>query len=127
MIRHYCIVIALSFAVACSGQHSSVSEIDTAVLKAAILQNDIQLIDVRTPEEFAKGHISGAKNIGIANVNQFKKEVQILEKTKPVYLYCQAGVRSGRATTLLVELGFTKIFDYSPGYRVWKKERNTKN
>lgn len=57
-----------------------------------------QLIDVREPQEFDRGHILGARNIPVTQMRQRLIEIR---KDKPVYLYCQSGSRSARAAQLL--------------------------
>lgn len=57
-----------------------------------------QLIDVREPQEFERGHILGARNIP---VSQMRQRLVEMRKDKPVYLYCQSGTRSARAAQLL--------------------------
>jgi rhodanese-related sulfurtransferase len=79
-----------------------------------------QLIDVRTPSEFKDGHIEGAVNIDFLNEN-FDKEIQKLDKSKPVFIYCKVGGRSSKAGSKLFKMGFTPIYELSGGYDNWKK------
>ena len=79
-----------------------------------------QLIDVRTPEEFANGHIEGAKNINVLD-KSFETDVAKLDKKTPVLVYCQSGGRSGRAAKKLQEMEFQTIYDLSGGYSEWPK------
>lgn len=65
-----------------------------------------QLIDVREPQEFDKGHILGARNIPLT---QMKQRLIEMRPDKPVYLYCQSGSRSARAAQLLNKKGYTDI------------------
>jgi thioredoxin len=80
---------------------------------------NIQLIDVRTPGEYAEGFIGNAKNIDW-NGSNFATEVAKLDKTKPVYLYCLSGGRSGNAANKLNEMGFTQVFDLKGGMNAWR-------
>lgn len=75
-----------------------------------------QLIDVREPQEFEKGHILGARNIP---VTQLKQRLVELRKDKPVYLYCQSGSRSGRAAQLLHKKGYEDINQLQGGFKKW--------
>jgi len=79
-----------------------------------------QLIDVRTPEEFAKYHIQNAKNFNISNAN-FKKEIEKLDKSKPVLVYCLSGVRSKTAMQILREAGFATVYELNTGLNGWSK------
>ena len=62
-----------------------------------------QLVDVRTPSEFASGHIDGAVNIPL---NTLKERMGELDSSKPVILYCRSGQRSAQAESMLKSSGF---------------------
>lgn len=78
----------------------------------------VLLIDVRTPEEFAAGHIQGAKNINY-NDPSFAQEIKKLDTTKTALIYCLAGSRSKNAMTVFAEAGFKKIYNLSGGTMKW--------
>lgn len=88
--------------------------------KNAIKNNDTQLIDVRTHNEFRLGHINKAKNVDIFNKKAFVQYAKKLNQNKPVFLYCRSGSRSQSAAKLLVELGFKEIYDLKGGFNNWK-------
>ncbi|RYG74957.1 rhodanese-like domain-containing protein [Lentibacillus lipolyticus] len=75
-----------------------------------------QLIDVREPNEFKKGHILGARNIPLT---QLKQRLVELRKDKPVYLYCQSGTRSARAAQLLHKKGYEDLNQLKGGFKKW--------
>lgn len=75
-----------------------------------------QLIDVREPQEFKKGHILGARNIP---VTQMKQRLVEMRKDKPVYLYCQGSSRSVRAAQLLHKKKFQDINQLKGGFKKW--------
>ncbi len=77
-----------------------------------------QIIDVRTPDEYNIGHISGAENINFQD-SDFKTQLLKLDKTRPVLVYCAVGGRSGKASKMMNELGFTKIYDLDGGANAW--------
>lgn len=66
------------------------------------------LLDVRTPEEFASGHIAGAINISVDTLDQHLSEVP---KDQPVIVYCHSGNRSAQATQILQNAGYGQIYD----------------
>lgn len=78
------------------------------------------LLDVRTPEEFAEGHIDHAINVDV-NSAHFDSEIQKLDKEKTYYVYCQAGTRSSKASSRLLRNGFTNIVNLKDGYSSYKK------
>lgn len=75
-----------------------------------------QLIDVREPQEFERGHILGARNIP---VTQMKQRLIEIRKDKPVYLYCQGSSRSARAAQLLHKKGYKHIYQLKGGFKRW--------
>ncbi|NNE76091.1 MAG: rhodanese-like domain-containing protein [Pricia sp.] len=85
----------------------------------AIKGNRVQLVDVRTANEFRSGHIKNAINIDFFNATNFKKYFEELDKEKPVYVYCRSGARSLKAARRLVNMGFTQIYDLKGGYMRW--------
>lgn len=81
---------------------------------------DIVLVDVRTPGEFAEGHLKGAVNINFFGP-RFEYDIQKLPKDKTLLLYCKTGVRSARAAEMIREEGERKVFDLGGGIQAWRK------
>lgn len=75
-----------------------------------------QLIDVREPNEFEAGHILGARNIPLSQLKMRYKEIR---PDKPVYLYCQNGLRSGRAAQVLKRKGCNDLYHLKGGFKHW--------
>jgi len=105
--------------VSCNGQNLQTVDVETFE-KHLYATKAEQLIDVRTPQEFAKYHIQSAQNIDFRNPN-FKKEIEKLDKTKPVLIYCLSGARSKSALSAFREAGFTTVYDLSGGINAWSK------
>lgn len=101
-----------------SAQTSSTLDVKTYQQQLAA-QKDIQLIDVRTPEEFAGGHLQNAVNIDF-QADDFEQKIKALNKTKPVYLYCLSGGRSGKAADVLNKQGFSEVYNMKGGIMEWK-------
>jgi len=68
------------------------------------------LVDVRTPDEYNQGHLSGAKLIPVKEVEERIAEFGE-DKSRPIVVYCKRGVRSGRAEQTLIEHGFTNVLN----------------
>ena len=83
------------------------------------IENNVQLIDVRTSEEFNAGHIEGAINIDFKNEEVFYQSFQRLDKKNPVYVYCRSGNRSKKSADKLLEMGFSMVYDLKGGYIDW--------
>ncbi len=64
------------------------------------------IIDVRTPEEWATGHLDGAVRMGIADAD-FKDQLSTLDKSADYYIYCRSGNRAGQAIDIMRDMGFT--------------------
>ena len=80
---------------------------------------DAVVIDVRSPEEFANGHVPGAVNVPIQS-DDFDQRMKDLDKEKTYLVHCAAGVRSARACKKLGGV-LPKLFDFPGGMNAWKK------
>lgn len=85
-------------------------------------EEKMQLVDVRTPEEYREGHLKSAKNINVTE-DDFREKAQQLNKDEPVYLYCRSGKRSAKAAEILREMGFSEIYDMEGGFLKWEGNR----
>ncbi len=92
-----------------------------SVVELQKIDRDVQLIDVRTPEEYAEGYIKNAVNINFYD-DDFLEQMSALDKDKPVYVYCRLGGRSGKASAQLKEAGFTKVYDLEGGITKWLED-----
>jgi rhodanese-related sulfurtransferase len=88
--------------------------LDAQIFKDSIATKNIQLIDVRTPDEYKSGHIKNAKNIDFYS-SDFNVEFNKLDKEKPVYIYCRSGSRSRQSANKLADMGFKIIYDLKGG------------
>jgi rhodanese-related sulfurtransferase len=100
---------------ACGQTRKNVS---VAEAKAMIDKGGVVVVDVRTPDEYRAGHLKDAK---LANVNDagFDANIAKLDKKKPVVVYCAVGGRSARASDIMVQKGFTNVYNVSGGYNAW--------
>jgi rhodanese-related sulfurtransferase len=105
----------------CNGQESDKIKKITAEELGTALKDTIQLIDVRTPAEFNQGHVKGALNMDVTDAN-FEKDLQQLDKQKPVYIYCRSGHRSNTAAKRMEKACFNTIYDLKDGINSWDNE-----
>jgi phage shock protein E len=99
-----------------SGAVRSVSPTEAATL---IAQPGVRLLDVRTPEEYAAGHIEGAQQLDW-NAPGFAAGLAALDKSASWVVYCHSGNRSGQATALMAQEGFTDVNDVAGGIAAWE-------
>ena len=85
------------------------------------LDDKIQLVDVRTSDEFNLEHIDHAQNIDFFDEN-FSNTIDKLDKDAPVFIYCRSGKRSGQSIVEFKKVGFTKIYELKGGILNWKSE-----
>jgi rhodanese-related sulfurtransferase len=95
----------------------SLSPVD-ATLK--INREDALVLDVRTPDEFARGHIVGARHVPLADLERRLPELDKY-KVRPVILCCQSGARSATALATLKKAGFGQAFNLRGGLQEWER------
>lgn len=83
-------------------------------------KTDTQLVDVRTSGEIAQGYIANAKFMDF-NGGKFEEEIGTLSKDKPVFVYCAAGGRSGKACKMMQNMGFKEVYDLKGGMGSWRE------
>lgn len=113
-------LLGLNIQMACGQQ-----TFDNADVKgfAELIQSaNIQLLDVRTAEEFAEGHLEGALNVDINQETFLQDAKTVLETEKPVAVYCRSGRRSAKAAEILIKEGF-KVTNLEGGILAWTEEK----
>jgi rhodanese-related sulfurtransferase len=101
-------LLALLSACGAKGRYQDVGPEDLY----AHLSQDVLVVDVRTPGEFAQGHVPGARNYPVESIDSWWR---LLPKDKPVYLYCRSGNRSRQAAEYLKGKGFTNLYHVQGG------------
>lgn len=104
----------------CNGQTQKNSKlIDPVAFKKEITATpNAQILDVRTPEEYASEHLQNAQNVNWLSAD-FVANTSKYDKSKPVFVYCKSGGRSHKAAEKLAELGFTNIIELEGGILKW--------
>lgn len=97
-----------------------VKVLDKKTFKEAIVNKNVQLVDVRTRIEYNGGHIENAINIDFFDHANFNENFAGFNREQPIYLYCRSGNRSQRTAKKLAQIGFKKIYDLQGGYKAWK-------
>lgn len=119
------VVAGLFFYFSTSAQQANekvIKTIDVSGIKAEMKKHDFIILDVRTPEEFAAGHLESAVNVNYYD-KDFTQRISALNKEKKVIVYCAVGGRSGQALKKMEELGFQYVLNMKGGYNAWKTQQ----
>jgi rhodanese-related sulfurtransferase len=108
------IFIPMLFVTACSSSSSSVAKVSGPEFLNQISAAEVVIIDVRTPEEFAAGHLPNALNINVESAD-FENQIAALDKNKTYGVYCRSGNRSTVASNKMAEQGFTSVINSTAG------------
>lgn len=90
-----------------------------AVKKLLDAHEDYLLLDVRTPEEYAKGAISGSKNIPVDQIGETVSTI-IPNREQKVIVYCLSGSRSMAAVQMMMDMGYTQVYTMTSGLLAWR-------
>ncbi|MDY6242006.1 MAG: rhodanese-like domain-containing protein [Prevotella sp.] len=123
------IVSLLGLSCCANGQTDSIQTVDAPTF-AQIIRTDsaaadsqaVTLVDVRTAEEYAEGHIPDALNIDVLQDDFTQKATARLPKDRRVAVYCRSGKRSLKAAALLVKAGY-KVVNLKGGWLEWTANR----
>lgn len=111
------VLIATFVQVSCA--QTNETSLPAEKFQEAIAQPDVILLDVRTPEEYAEGHLANSININYNDEN-FAAKVDSLDKTKHYEIYCRSGKRSGASLKLMQEKGIKNVHDLKGGILEWE-------
>ncbi len=92
--------------------------VDVTEAKRRLNSREAVLIDIREPDEWQEGHVAGARHIPLGDLPARLGEVP---QDRPVLLFCRSGNRSGRATALLRERGYTRALNVVGGITAWQR------
>ena len=124
-MKNYLIISFVSFAIlfhSCTNGQTGKSQTNYSATEFAEKIKELPsapIVDVRTPDEFAKGHLQNAKNIDW-NGADFSKQTALLDKSKPVFIYCFSGRRSAAAASQMRSEGFKEVYELNGGMMKWR-------
>jgi phage shock protein E len=98
----------------CSSDSAAVTDIGPADLVEVVADGEAVVLDVRTPEEFAAGHVAGALNIDVSSPT-FDDEIAALPDDGTYVVYCRSGNRSAQAAATMVDAGFEDVYNVDAG------------
>ena len=111
------VLFVLQSCVQCSTNGGSFKRLSVEEFKEFIADSTVQLVDVRTAEEYAAGCIPGSVNIDVLKGHE--ELATTLDPERPVALYCRSGRRSENAGWVLEKLFFKNVVDLEGGYNAW--------
>jgi rhodanese-related sulfurtransferase len=110
------VVVYMTF----SSLFSKVKSINNHQATMLINKEDAVVIDTRSADEFAKGHISGSRHIPQTQIQEGKLSAIENFKSSPIIVLCETGVRSGSSANLLIKAGFSQVYNLSGGLSEWR-------
>jgi rhodanese-related sulfurtransferase len=102
----------------CSSSASGGTNMNVSEFSQKITETGVVTLDVRTPGEFAEGHIEGAQLIDFQSGN-FENEISSLDKNATYAVYCRSGNRSGQAVKVMHDAGFHNVYNLNGGVIDW--------
>ncbi len=127
LIRVLISAVLIAVVASCGLQSTTdipINNVDVNTARDLVTQNKtVIVLDVRTPEEYAIGHIEGALNINIAEAD-FSKRVSKLDRDKTYIIHCSANVKNGRSAKsleIMSSFGFDKLLNMEGGIIAWEQ------
>ncbi len=127
LIRVLISAVLIAVVASCGLQSTTdipINNVDVNTARDLVTQDEtVIVLDVRTPEEYAIGHIEGALNINIAEAD-FSKRVSKLDRDKTYIIHCSANVKNGRSAKsleIMSSFGFDKLLNMEGGIIAWEQ------
>ena len=121
IMKKYVFIFTLLSLFGCIKTNSSYVAVLSPDAYEAKLSARSLIIDVRTPEEFAAGHLENAININFFDTD-FEDQISDYKTNKKVFIYCKSGRRSGLAATKMTGLGFGRVINLKGGILAWEQD-----
>lgn len=105
----------------CQQKGGGFESLSVGDFEALIADPEVQRLDVRTVAEYSEGHIPGSININVLEEGTFETFTDsLLQKDRPVALYCRSGKRSKKAAAILGRKGY-QVYELGEGFNGWQK------
>jgi rhodanese-related sulfurtransferase len=124
MKKVFALISSLLLLVGCSTSAAGATNMNVLDFSKKITESGVVILDVRTPGEFAEGHIEGARLIDFQSGN-FESEIAGLDKEATYAVYCRSGNRSGQAVAIMHDAGFHNVYNLEGGVIDWANEGMT--
>lgn len=114
------LLLALPFLGACQHKAQSLKTLSVDDFAEVIADPAVQRLDVRTPAEYTEGHLPGSLNVNVLDPQFLQMADSLLQKDRPVALYCRSGRRSKKAADLLGKAGY-EVYELATGFQGWQQ------
>lgn len=114
------LLMFLSTLFSCQQQKGNFKSLPVEEFASIIQDEDVQRLDVRTVAEYSEGHIPATVNINVLDDSFATIADSVLQKDKPVALYCRSGKRSKKAAAILSSKGYV-VYDLDKGFNAWQE------
>jgi thioredoxin len=123
MTKFFTFLLVMVALISCESNNAQTKTIPTLEYQQLLTETkNNQIIDVRTEGEFMEEHLHNAININF-NGNDFEANIKKLDKTKPTFIYCLSGGRSGSAMEIFAKNGFKQVYNMQGGILQWKGDQ----
>jgi rhodanese-related sulfurtransferase len=122
MKKLFILALPLIMGVACTAQQTP-EDVNSAQATELMQSDEVVVLDVRTQEEWDKGHIEGAQHMDFYK-DDFDSKLAELPKDKEYVVYCHSGGRSAKTVAKMKQAGFEKVHNLQGGITAWKSEGN---
>jgi rhodanese-related sulfurtransferase len=112
------VLVGVGLLAGCGSGSSNGKALGVDDFATLVAKDGVQVIDVRTPAEYAAGHLDGAQNVDVESAD-FATQIAGLDKAKTYAVYCRSGNRSATAKKAMIDAGFTDVSDLSGGVTAW--------
>jgi rhodanese-related sulfurtransferase len=106
---------------ACAASQPAAELIDAQQAQQILQQQNVQVLDIRTPAEFADGHLAKARNLDFY-ASDFAEQLKQLDPKAPYVMYCASGRRSAEAHLQMKAMGFEQVYEIQGGYQAWQSQ-----
>ncbi|HQV60196.1 MAG: hypothetical protein IPQ25_13050 [Chitinophagaceae bacterium] len=120
-MRNVLLCLLLLPVLSCSSQTGDETRVGADAFEKLIARKDVQVLDVRTANEFKGGHIKNALQADWTDRHEFAERLKYIDKDKPVYVYCLVGSRSTSAADWMRQTGFKNVIELTGGINAWKR------
>lgn len=120
-MKNFSLIVGLMLALGACNQAEAPTLLVPADYAAMMEKEAGVVLDVRTSEEFAEGHLEGAIQLDYYETESFAAALDAMDKTKTYYVYCRSGGRSSTAQNIMAEKGFKKVYNLDGGILAWRK------